>query len=274
MNDGLADVIEGLRRFDLWSLLAWRDVKRANVRTRIGVFWNPVTFYVVGLGMGGLYAQILGQTTERYVPYIAAGLLAWNFISAPFSEGLGVLVRDRGTITQVRTPLTLYVFRFVCKDALTLGLNSLGYFLVLLSFAIVPTPDLLALLPALALYLLTASAATVILSIASVFYPWLPSLLPSLMRLAFFVTPVLWMPHMIMGSHDVSASSEVVGRSVHVATVLLNPLYHYLEVFRGPLVGYHVAPLSWAVAAGLATVLSVVAVIVLSCTKTKVLVNL
>jgi ABC-2 type transport system permease protein len=271
MKDGFADVRDGLQRFQLWLLLAWRDVKRSNVRTRLGVLWHTITFYVVAAGIALLYSNILGQPDHLYVPYLASGLLAWNFITAPFSEGTTVLLRDRGLITQVPTPLSLYIFRFVCKDALILSLNTIGYFLVLLSFALMPSPNLLALAFALVLVVASAAAVTTILAIVSVFHTWLPSLLPSIMRLAFFVTPVLWMPKMIL---ETPMPVSPTMQHLREAAIYLNPLHHYLEVFRGTLVGYPVELSSWVLATGMTVVLCLAAIVTLSLAKTRVLVNL
>ncbi len=274
MNDGLIDVRDGLRRYQLWMLLAWRDVKRTNIRTRLGILWHTLTFFIVCAGIGFLYAEILGQTKKLYVPYVSAGFLAWNFVNAIFSEGGAVLVRDRGIITQVPTPFTLYVFRFVLTHAVALALNLIGYFMVLLSFGILPKPHVIGLVIAFVFYILTGSALTIIISITSVFQAWLPSLLPSVMRLAFFVTPVIWMPQMILGEMDASAGSSIVGQSLRAVAIYLNPLFHYLEVFRGNLIGYHVSIVSWIVVAAIAFLLWIAAVMVLSRTKTKVLVRL
>ena len=61
----------------------------------------------------------------------------------------------------------------------------------------------------------------------------------NLMRVVFFLTPVIWMP-------------EMLGlRSTYLD---LNPFYHFLELFRAPLLGHSPKLLSWVVAFGAALI--------------------
>jgi ABC-2 type transport system permease protein len=272
MNEGFADIGDGLRRYELWTLLAWRDVQQTNVRSRLGVLWHTIAFFIVAGGIGFLYSDILGQPTELYVPFIGAGLLAWTFINAPLGEGLAVLLRARGMITQIRTPIALYVFHLICKHTYLLGLNLLGYLLVLLAFGLMPRPDPLGFALAVAIYIVAACAATIVLSIASVFQEWVAHLIPSVMRLVFFVTPVLWMPAMLAdgsGAHELSLS-----QGLRSAAVILNPFYHFLEIFRGTLIGTGAPLQCWIVSVALTLILVGTAVWTISRMKNRVLLSL
>ena len=274
MKGGLEDFREGLRRADLWRRLAWYDVRRNNVMTSAGVFWHSIAFFIVGAGLGFLFSSIMGRPYEVYVPYIAGGFAAWACISAPLSEGTGVIMQSRGFLTQMASPISLYVLRFVCKQAYLLGLSLVGYFAVLLVYGLVPKPNLLLLAPGFALLSVTAVAVTTIVAGLNVLHRWIQSFLPSVMRLMFFVTPIIWLPGMLVGLTDGVGDEVGAIDNPRVAFVMFNPFYHYLEIFRGPLVGYEVNPVSWVVTSVLTVFLSVAAVYMVDRFKLKVLVRL
>lgn len=268
---GFADLAEGLRRFPLWRALAWADVRRSSQRTRLGVLLQSVGFFIVCAGLGFLYARILGRAPEVYVPWIAAGFLAWGYLSAPLSSGLVVIIANRGMLTQVPTPVSLYVLRGACRQAYILGLNLLGYYAVLLAFGIQPASQPLLMLAGFLLATISVVAWTMAASIAAVFQRWMLEIVPSVIRLAFFVTPIIWMPEMLHADGpDDGAYDSRLGR----AAVLLNPFYHYVEVLRGPTIGAPTAVLSWTVVLVLTLVSIVLALVMLDRLKQRLLVSL
>ena len=74
-------------RFAQWSTLAWNDIKFRYRRTTLGPLWITfglgATVFSVGIFYGGLFGNELSQ----YLPYFAAGLIAWTFIGSTLSEG-------------------------------------------------------------------------------------------------------------------------------------------------------------------------------------------
>ena len=55
------------------------------------------------------------------------------------------------------------------------------------------------------------------------------------MRIAFLATPIIWM----VGE---GGKGAIVG-----AYLLFNPFYHFIEIFRAPLLGQTVDPISWVI---------------------------
>lgn len=241
---GMADLAAALRRWHLVRLLAWYDLGRKNVESRLGVFWHSLSFFAVVASLGYLYSAIFGQPAEVYVPWLAGGFVGWRYISQVLTEGLGLMQRSKGIVTQIPMPLSLFVLRAVLVHLMTLGLNLLGFAAVMLVFGLVPHSQPLALLAGLLLLVLTGVGITLCVALLAVFQRWLQNLLPPLMQLSFLVTPIIWMPEFLLDFGHASGGFQLMRSAV----LDYNPLYHYLEVFRGPLIGIPVAGLSWLVA--------------------------
>ena len=60
----------------------------------------------------------------------------------------------------------------------------------------------------------------------------IPQIVGSLMQVALFLTPVMW-------------KAEMLGRNIYAAKI--NPIFHFLEIVRQPLLGGSVPALSWLV---------------------------
>ena len=73
---------------------------------------------------------------------------------------------------------------------------------------------------------------TIFLGMAGARFRDIAPIVASLVQVAFFLTPVLW-------------SIDQLGRHRWAAT--WNPLYHFLEIVRAPLLGAPIAPISWQV---------------------------
>jgi ABC-type polysaccharide/polyol phosphate export permease len=111
----------------------------------------------------------------------------------------------------------------------------------LLAFVVIGvrlTPATLLVVPALALIILSALAASAFFGIACARYRDLYPLLQAVMRVLFFVTPVLWSPALLAPDSPRRLIAD------------LNPLAHYVAIWRQPLMGEYPDALSWLVTSG------------------------
>lgn len=275
LSIGMADLFGALRRHELWRALAWHDVKRGNARTRIGVLWHTLSFLITVGILGFLYSTVFGQDAEVYIPYLAAGFLAWRFISAVTTEGVNSVIAGRGLLTQMAIPISVFPLRMVCHHVYLLGFNAIAFvgILALYRILVIPNPFLLVL--GLLIVLCAGVATTLLFGVAAVFQRWLRNLVPSLMSLTFFVTPILWMPNMLVGGDQSGVGLDFSGGiTARAAMVLFNPFYYFVEIVRGPLLGYELPLAYWLIALGIASLLMVAALVLLSRTKSRILLNL
>ena len=91
--------------------------------------------------------------------------------------------------------------------------------------------------PALVLIALNCIWVSLVFGVLATRYRDISPLLGSLVQLLFFMTPIIWRLGPEVGNK--------VGSRARL--VELNPLYHYIEITRGPLLGEHVAFYHWGI---------------------------
>lgn len=235
--EALRDIREGLRWYELWLTLGWRDVLLRHRRSKLGPLWISLSMGFVAGCMGTLYSAILQRSPHEYIPYLVAGFTVWNLLSALVNDSKEVFVANAAAIREIPVPNTVYVYRFLWRNTLILGYNILVYFIVLLIFQVWPFPALVLAIPALMLILLNGVWVGLLLGLINIRFRDFGHMIPSAMRLAFFVTPIIWYASSVNG--------------LRAVFVHFNPLYYFIELFRAPLLGEVPSALVWGVALGI-----------------------
>ena len=233
----LSDIVRGVRAAHLWGLLAWQDIRSRYRRSKLGPLWLTLSMGLLVTLLGLLYSALFHVDLRRYLPYLALGFIVWTLISNLVIEACRVFINAQNIITQMELPLSVHVYRLVCRSLIVFGHNVLIFVIIAVVLRIWPSwPGLLA-LPGLALLTLNGVWAGLLLGLLSARFRDVPPIVESLMRIAFFLTPVMWMP-------------EFLPR--RVVLLELNPFYHCLELVRAPLLGQVPSLASWLAVAGLA----------------------
>jgi len=235
--EALRDIRDGWRWHELWLTLGWRDLRLRHRRSRLGPLWISISMGFIAGCMGTLYSAIMQRPSHDYIPYLVAGFMTWNLLLALVNEGREAFVGNAAAIREIPVPGTIYVYRLLWRNLLVFGYNAIVYVIVLLVFRIWPFPALLLALPALALILLNGTWVGLLLGLINARFRDFGQLIPNAMRLAFFVTPVIWY-----------AQSAAGYRALFVH---LNPFYYFIELLRAPLLGEVPDTLIWIVVLGI-----------------------
>ena len=231
------DVIQGARVHYLWGLLGWQDIRRRYRRSVLGPFWLTISMGILVAALGTLYGALLKVDISSYIPHLALGFIVWAQISGLITEGCRVFTNAEGIIKQTDLPVSIHVYRMVWRNLLTFFHNAAIFVVVAVIFSIWPGWTGLLALPGLLLLCLNGVWAGFVLGIVSARYRDVPPIVASVVRIAFFVTPIIWMPELVPGR----------------AVVLeFNPFFHVLELVRAPLLGQVPALASWLVVSGIA----------------------
>ncbi|WP_262029304.1 ABC transporter permease [Microvirga sp. Mcv34] len=236
----LREVRDGWRWRELWMTLGWREVQMRHRRSEIGPFWNTLSLAFVAICIGGLYGGIMSRPTSDYIPHLVTGYMTWAFLQALVIEGKDAFVSNAAAIREIAVPGTVYVYKLLWKNLIILGFNSLVYIGVLVLYQVSPFPAVFLVVPALALVLFNGIWVSLLLGLINVRYRDFGQLIPNAMRLAFFVTPILWYPDSVSG--------------LRAIFVYLNPFYYFIELVRAPLLGQVPGALIWTVASGITLV--------------------
>jgi ABC-type polysaccharide/polyol phosphate export permease len=219
------DLLDGLRQWDLWGRLGWLEIKRRYHRTTIGPFWSAISLGVLVMALGGVGAGLWNQQTRDYLPFLAAGMLVWMFMSTVITESCGLFISSTGLFRQMRFNYSVLAYALVYRNFIVFLHNMLVYVVVFLIYA--PgkfgAVTLLA-VPGMALVLVNGVWIALLFGMACLRFRDLQQLISTLIQISMFVTPIFWPPESLQGF-------------MHVVYVELNPLYHLITIVRAPLMG-------------------------------------
>ena len=238
-----ADVAEGFERRWLWGALARNDVRQRHAGSVFGSLWITANIFLMVGCLTLIFAGALGPSLRYYAPYVAIGLVLWQFIQASLNEAGNTLVANAETIRNVPAPLTLHVFRLIARNLLVMAHHLVIVPILLLGLRVMPSASAWLSLPALALLVLFVFSTSLLLALVGARFRDVSPIVTNLMQLMFFVTPIFWVP---------SAVAPAAGW-----IVALNPFFAVIDIVRTPLLGGTPLPGSWPIAlAGTAAVLA------------------
>ena len=207
-----------------WLYSAWIELLLSYRSTILGPLWIPIGTAVFVFAVGSLYGRvILTNGSNTYLAYLAVGITLWYFINQSIVGSSHVFVSNRTDILDGATGYTDIILKLITRNAITLLHNTIVVLLAMIISQIALSFEALLILITIPLFLLNLLWICVIISILGARFPDLEEITRSILRLLFFLTPILWMPH----QH---------GRGALVGALLyLNPFYYFLEVIRAPL---------------------------------------
>ncbi|GAA1458536.1 ABC transporter permease [Williamsia maris] len=241
LRRALTDLRVGFAQRELWALLGWQDIKQRYRRSLLGPLWITVATGVTAVAMGLLYGELFGIDIKTFLPHVTLGLIFWNFISQSILEGSVVFSSNEGLLKQIPSPLSVHVYRLVWRQSIIFAHNIVIYAVVM---AVFPQPvnwTILLIIPALFLFALNAIWVTIVFGILSTRFRDIGQLLATVVQLVFFMTPIIWT------TDNLGQNAQ---NSSRLKLVELNPMFHYLEISRGPLVGEHVQAYHWFIVIG------------------------
>jgi ABC-2 type transport system permease protein len=262
------DLREGFNNRELWGHLGWQDIKQRYRRSVIGPFWITISQGIIAIGLGLLYSQLFHMQIGTFLPYISTGFMIWGFISGCLSEGMETFIANEGLIKQLPAPLSVYVLRTVWRQTLMLAHNLIVYVIIVAiffgsldhryslntgncdpGFTGICHPGFgwysLSAIPGLIMLAVNAGWITLLLGIISTRYRDIPQVINSIIQLLFYMTPIVWPIDQLQAG---GARGE---NSWALPFINSNPLFHFVQIVRAPLIGQAVSIYSWFVVIGI-----------------------
>lgn len=239
----------GLWRFrDLGRALFWRDVQVRYKQTLLGAVWavlQPLAMMVVASLVLGKMLGLSARVEGAYPVFVYAGLLPWTLFSATVGAASGSLVGNAEMLRKVYFPRLLLPVSSVGAPLVDFAASLVVLVGLAMWFGVGLGWSLL-LVPLLTVSVVLASLAVgVMLSAVTVSYRDFRLVVPFLLQLWFFCTPVVYpMP---------------VGEWGWL--LYLNPMHGTTEAFRAAVLGEAIPVAGWiasSAVAGLGVVLGVV----------------
>lgn len=230
------DIYESFLNITLVATLAWQDIKQRYRRSFIGPFWLTLsTGFIIG-GMGLVFGQIFKTPMQEYLPFLAAGMILWSFVTTTISEGCMSFINADAIIKQLPIPLYSHILRVVARNLFILGHNLVLIPLVMLLVGANITIGLNLLFFVLGLTLLIINLLwmTLLIATLSTRFRDLSQIINSAMQMVFYVTPIMWQPNLMTHKTGISLLN-------------FNPFYHLFEIVRAPILNQSASILNWQI---------------------------
>lgn len=228
----VADVRLGVGAISLWKMLAWQDIRQRYRRSVIDPFWLTISTAIMVFSLAFLYSGLFDQPLKEYLPYVGVGLIVWAMLSTIINESCSVFTSSSAMIKQVRQPFTMYVVRMVFRNLIIFA-HNLVIILVILTISAPDDWRAMLTIP-LALFLLAINGIWLGLffGILCARFRDISPMVSSIVQLAFFMSPIMWRADILTD---------------RAWLVDYNPIHHFINIIREPIVGGSVPLGSWFV---------------------------
>ncbi|ULK97737.1 glycosyltransferase [Bradyrhizobium sp. I71] len=211
------------------AALAWSDMRHRYVRSLLGPFWMSLQMAIVVAVLGSVIGQMSNDDMLSRLPMLALSMTAWTFLNSVVLDATTALQNSASLIRDRALPPVIFLLQCTFRQALFALHNAcvpLVLWLILSRHELSHAP---AALPGLLAFVACTFALSLVLGAMATRYRDLKPIIESTLMLAFLASPIIW-------------SSEMIN---HRSTVMrINPLTHLFAVWREPLAGGHVDPVS------------------------------
>ena len=239
MGMAFNDLVRGWGQYELWLQLGWQDIKQRYRRSTLGPLWITIATGVMALALGLLYSMLFQIEIREFLPHVTVGFIVWGFISGCIKDGANVFIENEGLIKQLPSALSVHVYRLVWRQLLFFAHNIVIWVLLVIIFRIPLTWQTLLAVPAMLLLVLNGVWVTMLFGIIATRFRDVAPLLEALVQLLFYVTPIVGTTQTLK-----EQGGDVAKRALLAE---INPLYHYLEIVRAPMINQPVAAYHWGI---------------------------
>ena len=181
---------------ELLFFLTWRDILVRYKQAVLGVAWAILQPLLTMVVFTVVFNKVLGvQSPSSDLPYAVfsfAGLLPWQFFAGALSRSGVSLVGNANLLTKVYFPRLVIPFSAVLAGLVDLGISFLVLIGLMAAYQIAPTWHVVFLPLFVLLGFATALSVSLWLSALNVLYRDVQYVIPFLVQLWMFVSPVIY----------------------------------------------------------------------------------
>jgi lipopolysaccharide transport system permease protein len=210
----------------IW-ILAERDIKVRYRQALVGMTWVILQPVAQMLIFSGLFSLLGKQPVQEGIPYgpsVFCGLLLWQLFASIVASATNCLVENRQLLTKVYFPRIVLPLSACLRPLVDFAVGSIVLIVLLAWWHIVPGPALLLMPLVIVSTMLTALSLGLWLSALNAHYRDFGYIVPFLLQIGFFVSPVIY---------ETASLIPDEWRLLHS----LNPMASLLEAFRWSILG-------------------------------------
>lgn len=231
-GSGAKDIKEGFVNISLPLFLAQADIRQRYRRSTLGPFWITISTGVMITCIGVLFSTLFKSPVKEFLPFLAAGIIIWNYISTVLIEATTTFISAEAIIKQLPLSLFMHVERMVARNLYIFFHNIIIFPLVCLVVQREIGLSLLWFVPGLILITLNLLWMSLIISVVCTRFRDMGQIVQSFLQIIFYVTPIIWLPSLLKGKAEMMVLDP-------------NPFYHFLEITRAPLMNYSPSASNW-----------------------------
>ncbi|MGV8996296.1 MAG: ABC transporter permease [Parvibaculaceae bacterium] len=223
MRAGIFDLYEGLQAWRIWHLIGVSSIRLRYSRSRLGQVWLTLSTGLFILMYGGLFSVLFHQEPKVMLPYVGVSMIIWTAISGAISNATTCLVSAHQYFENQYASFSIAIFVVIYREAITFAHEAVIIFAILLYFGLLGNVHVLSMLIGFVFVVFTLIWVSYALAILCVRYRDLIQVMASVLRAAFFLTPIFWRESMFPEGYR------------HY--LIFNPFHVLLSVVRDPLLG-------------------------------------
>jgi lipopolysaccharide transport system permease protein len=226
----------GLKLAELWEYreltwyLAWREISARYKQTAVGILWavlQPLLAMLVFTVVFGRLAKIPSDGLH-YPVFCYAAMLPWSYFSSAMLNSSNSIIKNVHLITKVHFPRLIIPISGVISPLVDFAAGCFVLIILMLQFHMEVSPRIIYLPIFILLAMVTALGAGLWLAALSVEYRDIHHVLPFVMQLWMFASPVVY-------------SSSLVPQDLRWV-LGVNPMAGVISAFRWAILGTQIAP--------------------------------
>jgi ABC-type polysaccharide/polyol phosphate export permease len=230
---GMNDYFLGLLCWRTWLLLTWYEIRSRYTRTIIGPFWTTISVAIFITAMGTIFSVLWHRSIHTYIPFFASGYICWTFLSTTILDSSKTYISATEFMYRVPVPYSVHSFKVIARNVVTMAHHMVVLVIIALIFKVSINFYTLLFFPGMLVLCITGSWVSILFGLLVTRFRDVEQIIASLLQVCLFLTPIFWQP-----------SQLGTGR---MAKLLLqcNPLLHFLDIVRQPLLGTSASLFDW-----------------------------
>lgn len=212
----------------LW-FLTWRDVKVRYKQTVLGALWailQPFLKMVVLTFVFHGIAKVPSEEAYPYAIFLYAAMLPWQFFASSVRRSSESIVASANLIGKVYFPRLIIPLASVGAVLVDFALSFVVLAGIMIYYGMAPSAAALMVVPLTVATVFVAVGIGTFFSALNVAYRDFRYVVPFLVEIWFFLTPVVWSLRIV---------PERLQRLVGLQVMALNPMCGVVEAFRSAL---------------------------------------
>jgi len=220
-----------LKLRDIWQhrellyFLTWRDVKVRYKQTVIGFLWAIIQPFLKMVVFSVIFGSLAKMDSEGfpYPIFLYAGLLPWQFFASAVSRSGESVVGSANLIKKVYFPRLLIPIASVGACLVDFAISFIILIVLMFYYSTIPTLSIFMVLPLVLATIFTALGVGMFISALNVAYRDFRYVLPFLVQIWMFLTPVIYPTRIIPENWR--------------WLILLNPMAGVVDAYRSAILG-------------------------------------